>query len=201
MNSTPLERVSGTAALLAPVLLLVSTVAFFTLGGGIGVGAVAGVALVFAMIMFAIALVGLARQAEPVAPRATAAVTALGLAGTAGGVGFGIDSIQAQLFGTPGLDEVSLAGVIALRVPGLLFPLSMIALAVLLGVVGRAPRALAATLGVAAALFPVARIGGLMPVGIASDLLFIAAMGGLGLGLIRGTARPARQDRREAVAV
>ena len=147
MNSTPLERVSGTAALLAPVLLLVSTVAFFTLGGGIGVGAVAGVALVFAMIMFAIALVGLARQAEPVAPRATAAVTALGLAGTAGGVGFGIDSIQAQLFGTPGLDEVSLAGVIALRVPGLLFPLSMIALAVLLGVVGRAPRALAATLG------------------------------------------------------
>ena len=71
---------------------------------------------------------------------------------------------------------------------------------VLLGVVGRAPRALAATLGVAAALFPVARIGGLMPVGIASDLLFIAAMGGLGLGLIRGTARPARQDRREAVA-
>jgi hypothetical protein len=199
MNSTPLERVSGTAALLAPVLLLASTVAFATLGGGIGVGAVAGVALVFAMIMFAIALVGLARRAEPVAPRATAAVTAFGLAGTAGGVGFGIDSIQAQLFGTPGLDEVSLAGVIALRV-GVLFPLSMIALAVLLGVTGRAPRALAATLAVAAALFPVARIGGLLPVGIASDLLFVAAMGGLGLGLIRGTSRPARQDRREPVA-
>ena len=192
MNSTPLERVSGTAALLAPVLLLVSTVAFFMLGDGIGVGA-------FAMIMFAIALVGLARRAEPVAPRAAAAVTAFGLAGTAGGVGFGIDSIQAQLFGTPGLDEVSVAGVIALRV-GVLFPLSMIALAVLLGVTGRAPRALAATLAVAAALFPVARIGGLLPVGIASDLLFIAAMGGLGLGLIRGTSRPARQDHREPVA-
>jgi hypothetical protein len=199
MNSTPLERVSGTAALLAPVLLLASTVAFATLGGGIGVGAVAGVALVFAMIMFAIALVGLARRAEPVAPRAAAAVTAFGLAGTAGGVGFGIDSIQAQLFGTPGLDEVSLAGVIALRV-GVLFPLSMIALAVLLGVTGRAPRALAATLAVAAALFPVARIGGLLPVGIASDLLFVAAMGGLGLGLIRGTSRPARQDHREPAA-
>jgi hypothetical protein len=199
MNSTPLERVSGTAALLAPVLLLASTVAFSTLGGGIGVGAVAGVALVFAMIMFAIALVGLARRAEPVAPRAAAAVTAFGLAGTAGGVGFGIDSIQAQLFGTPGLDEVSLAGVIALRV-GVLFPLSMIALAVLLGVTGRAPRALAATLAVAAALFPVARIGGLLPVGIASDLLFVIAMGGLGLSLIRGTSRAARQDRREPVA-
>jgi hypothetical protein len=53
---------------------------------------------------------------------------------------------------------------------------------------------------VAAALFPVARIGGLLPVGIASDLLFVAAMGGLGLGLIRGTSRPARQDRREPVA-
>jgi hypothetical protein len=96
---------------------------------------------------------------------------------------------------------VSLAGVIALRVPGLLFPLSMIGLAVLLGVAGRAPRGLAATLALAAALFPVARIGGLMPVGIASDLLFIVAMGGLGLGLIRGTSRPERQERREAVAV
>jgi hypothetical protein len=199
MNSTPLERVSGTAALLAPVLLLVSTVAFSTLGGGIGVGTVAGVAIVFAMIMFAIALVGLARQAEPVAPRATAAVTAFGLAGTAGGVGFGIDSIQAQLFGTPGLDEVSLAGVIALRVPGLLFPLSMIALAVLLAVTGRAPRGLAAALALAAVLFPVARIGGLVPVAIASDLLFIGAMGTLGLGLLRGTAHRPVRTRREAV--
>jgi hypothetical protein len=198
MNTSPLERVSGIAALLAPVLLLSSTIAFFTLGIGIGIGTAGGVAVTFAMICFAIAIVGLARRAEPVAPVFGAVVTVGGLAGAAGGVGFGVDSIQAQLFGTPGLDEVSLAGVLALRVPGLLFPLSMIALAVLLAVTGRAPRGLAAALALAALLFPVARIGGLMPVAIASDLLFVGAMGTLGLGLLRGTTRP-RQHRREAV--
>jgi hypothetical protein len=199
MNTSPLERVSGVAALLAPVVLLVGTIAFFTIGGGIGVGTVAGVAVIFAMICFAIAVVGLARSAEPAAPVLAAVVTVGGLAGAAGGVGFGVDSIQAQLFGTPGLDAVSLAGVLALRVPGLLFPLSMVALAVLLGVSGRAPRGLAAALALAAVLFPLGRIGGLMPVAIASDLLFIGAMGTLGLGLLRGTVRRSRPERREAV--
>jgi hypothetical protein len=199
MNTAPLERASGVAALLAPVLLLVSTIAFFTIGGGIGNGAVGGVALVFAMILFAIAVVGLARAAEPDAPLFAAVVTVGGLTGIVGGVGFAVDSIQAQLFGTPGLDEVSLAGVLALRVPGLTFPLSMVALAALLAVTKRAPRGLAAALALAAVLFPLSRIGGLMPVAIASDLLFIGAMGTLGMGMLRGTLHRSRPERREAV--
>lgn len=61
MTTTPLERVSGSATILAPVLLLASTVAYGTLGEGHGVGAVGGLVQIPAMIAFAVAVVGLAR--------------------------------------------------------------------------------------------------------------------------------------------
>ena len=199
MTTTPLERVSGSATILAPVLLLASTVAYGTLGEGHGVGAVGGLVQIPAMIAFAVAVVGLARWAEPAAPRAAAALTVLCLAGTAGGVAFGVDGVQAALFGTPGLDEVDLIGALALRGPGLLFPPSMFALAVLLGVTGRASRPVAAAFALGALLFPVGRIFSLLPVAVATDLVLVAAMGALGLRLLRGTTPGPVRTSREAV--
>ncbi|GAA4880022.1 hypothetical protein [Actinomycetospora straminea] len=199
MTTTPLERVSAVATIVAPVLLLASTVAYGTLGEGHGVGGVGGLVQVVAMIAFAVAVVGLARWAEPAAPRAAAALTVLCLAGTAGGVAFGVDGIQAGLFGTPGLDEVDLVGALALRGPGLLFPPSMAALAILLGVTGRASRPVAAAFALAALLFPVGRIFSLLPVAVVTDLLLIATMGVLGLRLLRGAGPRSVPTLRETV--
>jgi hypothetical protein len=57
----------------------------------------------------------------------------------------------------------------------------------------------AAAFALGALLFPVGRIFSLLPVAVATDLVLVAAMGALGLRLLRGTtSRPAR-TRREAV--
>ena len=52
---------------------------------------------VWAMIAFALVTVSLARLRERAAPRAAATLTLVGLIGAAGGVGYGIDSVQAAI--------------------------------------------------------------------------------------------------------
>lgn len=74
------------------------------------------------------------------APRASTALLFVGLAGAAGGVGYGIDSIQAAVFGTESIQESdSAAASLALQTPGILFPLGLAGIGVLLARTATAP--------------------------------------------------------------
>ncbi|MGE0000111.1 MAG: hypothetical protein AB7L17_15680 [Ilumatobacteraceae bacterium] len=186
------RRTTLIAAVVAPLLLAVSTASYIAQGDGMNNGEAGGAIQVWSMIAFAIAIVGLARLAEHEAPRAALAVTVVGLAGTAAGVGYGIDSIQAALFGTESIQDTSSAAApLALQLPGIMFPLSLVLLGVMLSRARIVPASLGYGLAVGAVLFPASRIPDIEAVAVASDLIVLAAMCGIAARLSRGADRTA----------
>ena len=184
--SPPLRRLTAMAAAAGPALMVASTVAYVANGAGISEGEAGGAIQVWAFIVYGIALVGLARTVERIAPRAAAAVTALGVAGAGGGVAYGIDAIQLAVL--DGTIHDSPATPVALRIPGMLFPLALAVLGVVLARTdGGRPRWIGWALVAGAVLFPVGRIADLAPVALASDLVLAAVIVTLALPLLRPT--------------
>lgn len=184
-SSTPRQRLVGAAMLIAPALLLVSTIAHVA-GSGLGEDQTGGVIQVYAFAAFFVVLIGLTQMLEAVAPRAATALTVTGSLGVAAGVGYGINSIYAALGTTDINDNVeNAAGPLALQLPGILFPLTFIALGVLLMRARVEPRWSLPLLIAAAIAFPLSRIPSIEPLALVADTLFLLALVPLGLGQLR----------------
>ena len=187
-SSTPRQRLMGAAMLIAPVLLLASTIAHVA-GSGLGEDQTGGVIQVYAFAAFFVVLIGLTGMLEGVAPRAAAALTVTGALGLAAGAGYGINSIYAAL-GTIDINDnvENAAGPLALQMPGILFPLTFIALGVLLMRARVEPRWSPPLLIAAAIAFPLSRIPSVEPLALVADSLFLLALVPLGLEQLRGRA-------------
>jgi hypothetical protein len=189
---------TGTAGVLAPLLLLASTLAFMANGKGLSEGEVGGTLELWAFVAFGVALAGLARVLEPVNARVAAVVTGLGVLGAAGGAAYGLDAIASGAFHVSVQDVGAGVTPLALRVPGVAFPLALVVLGVALARHELVRPVAAWSLVAAAVLFPAARIPDSIPVAVASDVLNVVAVGSIGLSLL-GRARvelraPARTD-------
>lgn len=175
-------RTTGLAVIVAPLLLLASTLAYVANGQGLSEGEAAGAIQIWAFIAFGVAVVGLARAVEAHAPRAGAVLSVLGIVGAAGGVAYGMDSIQvAVLDGSIAQSSVT---PFALRLPGLAFPLSFAALGVLLARHHLVPVTAGYGLAIGAVLFPVSRIPDVAALAIAADVLVVVSMAAIGLHLL-----------------
>ena len=202
MTNLAYPRLSGAATVAAPVLLLLSTISYITAGDGMNAGEAGGAIQVWAMIAFALATVSLSRLLERPAPRAAAALTAIGLIGAAGGVGYGIDSIQAAIFHTGSIQETdSAVGPLALQLPGVLFPLSLIGLGVMLARTGVVARWSGWMLVAGALLFPLARIPDVEALAIVGDAMLLIALVPLGWQMIRGAISGHLQPERKSTVV
>ncbi len=187
----PVGKVTTAAMIAAPVLLLASTIAYAA-AGEVGTGVVGGVIQVYAFAAFGLATAGLAwASVRAGSRRAVAWLVIVAALGVAGGAGYGINAIYAGLGASDLNSDGSLAGAIALQVPGVLFPLSLIGFGVLLARLKAVPWLLGGLLAVAAASFPAGRIPKVGAVALATDLLLIVALVGvawvLGRGVLEGT--------------
>lgn len=182
------RHTTGWAALATPILLLAGTVAYIANGHGLRQGEAAGAIEVWAFIAFGVATVGLARLLEAVAPRGAGLLALAGIVGTAGGVAYGMDSIQVAVLGR-GITD-SLASPFALRIPGLAVPVALIGIGMLLGRHELVRRPSAIALVIAGVLFPMSRIPNIEPLAVASDLMLLAGMGSIGLTLLRPSGAP-----------
>ncbi len=90
------------------------------------------------------------------------------------------------------------AGQLALQLPGIVFPLSFIAIGVALVRARTQPRWCGIVLTLAAALFPVSRIGDVEVLAIAVDVLFLVALVPLGWAILHGRDPVAGSGRRSA---
>lgn len=201
MTNLAYPRLMGAATVAAPVLLLLSTISYISAGNGMNDGEAGGAIQVWAMIAFGLVTVSLARLLEPAAPRAAATLTVVGLIGAAGGVGYGIDSIQAAIFGTGSIQEAdSAVAPLALQLPGVLFPVSLIGLGLMLARSGTVARWSGWTMAVGALLFPLSRIPDVEALAIAADAILVIALVPLGVQMIRagasGQLRPERRSNR-----
>jgi hypothetical protein len=171
----PVMRTTTVALVLAPIVMLVSTIAYVVGDQGLSAGAAAGTLQIWAFIAYAIALVGLVPALEQSAPRLAATGLVLALIGCVGGGAYGMDSIYAAVAGAT--IESSAATPFALRIPGLAFPLSIVLLGILLARtrVAAAPSTVLVVVG--GVLFPIGRIADVAAVAVASDLALLVGFG------------------------
>ena len=184
----------GAAMVVAPLLLLVSTIAS-VIGNGLGEDKVGGIIQVYAMAGFLLVTIALTQLCEDVSPRAAAVLTLLGTLGAAAGVGFGINAIYADI-GTLNLnnDVEGLVAPLSLQLPGILFLLSFLALGVVLYRARVQPRWCGLAIALGAVLFPVSRIGSIDMLAPVPDLLFLVGLAPLGWALVQGRAGPAERS-------
>ena len=179
-------RLFGGAMVVGPLLLVASGVAFVNSEDGHNVDDLGGALLVYAFVAMTIAAIGLARVLEPLWPRLSSVLLALSVLGCASGVGFGIDSIHAALPGGTNLEDAdSVAAVLALFVPGAIFPLSFAALGVALWRARVEPAVCGPLLVVAAVLFAAGNIPDIDALLIIGDAMFVVALAPLGLARLR----------------
>jgi len=186
MNRTA-RRTTALAAIAGSVLMLGTTVAYALNGQGFSQGEVPGAIQIWAFIFYGVAIVGLVRLFEDVAPRAAATTIVVGLIGVAGGAAYGIDAIGLEALGGSIVDSSAVAP-FALRIPGLAFPVALFLLGLFLARHGRVPTVAGYGLAVAALVFPIAHIGDIIPLAFVSDVIAVMAMGAIAFSLLSASA-------------
>lgn len=194
------RRTTALAAIAGSVLMLVTTVAYALNGQGFSQGEVPGAIQIWAFILYGVAIVGLVRLFEDVAPRAAAVTIVVGLVGVAGGAAYGIDAIGLEALGGSIVDSSAVAP-FALRIPGLAFPVAVFLLGFFLARHGSVPTVAGYGLAVAALLFPVAHIGDVIPLGFVSDVVAVMAMGAIAFSLLSASAEVNTRQPSDSISV
>lgn len=164
------------AVAVAPVLILASTLAFAA-EGGINDGNVGGALQFFAFALWGVAVVALTGRLRQHAPWPAALLLLTGLVGAASGAAFGIESIWVAETGEPQLLVVgNAAAIVSMGPPGLLTPLTLLALGALYVRHDLAPRPAAIALAISGVLFPAGRATELIAAAIVTDLLLVGAL-------------------------
>ncbi len=142
----------------------------------------------YAAIVIVLGLIGIGLSIAPRAPRPAAALLVLAVLGfAAGGMGFAVDALHGEKFGSPSLaDEGGLAGSLVPTLPGLLGPLTLIALGGLLWRRHLAPRWSAVAFILGGLAFPLSRIGEIAPLAVVVDVLLLVALVPLGWRMAQG---------------
>ncbi|MEJ7832290.1 MAG: hypothetical protein WKF79_05205 [Nocardioides sp.] len=184
MNPNPFQqRVLAGAMILAPALLLASTV-IAVADDAFAENVPSGVLLMFAMGAFFLAYLGVIGLVAEALPRLSTVLLVTGAFGAMAGTAFGVVIIARA----KGLELQEGALEQAFNTPGILFPMTWLALGVCVLYSKVAPLWTGVALALAGVGFPISRIGGVGEVAIVADLLFLAALCGLATVVVRAPA-------------
>jgi hypothetical protein len=202
-STLPAPWFYGLAAVAAPVLLLMSDVAYVTAGGGVNDGVLGGTIGVWSCFVFLIAFVGISRSIEALAPRAATALLALAVPAFVAGAGFNVQAIHLGHFGQDFMSSVSegadLVGLLAFLPWGWFGPLTFVVAGVLVWRTGVFPASSGALLVAGGILFISGRPARIEALVMASDVVLVLAMASIGLALLAGAGRSARSRETEPV--
>jgi len=189
----PSPRAYGLAAVAAPVLLLVSDVAYISAGGGINDGVLGGTIGVWSCFVFAFAFVGISRTLESAAPRAATVLLALAMPAWIAGAGFNVQAIHLGYFGEDFINTVSdgsdLVGLLAFLPWGWFAPLTFVVAGVLVWRTRSFPSWSGGLLVLGGLLFISARPAGLDPLVMVADVTLVLALVPIGVALQAGARR------------
>jgi hypothetical protein len=172
------DRIAAGVMVIAPVLVLGSSVAIFVLDVPVAGGAMG---MVGAALLGAVAT-AITRPLQARMPRRAAALTVLFAYGFVfGGIAFNLETILVE-HGMMSLDSVSAFPIIGMS--GVLGPLSLVGIGAALVATG-ADRVAGVALAVCGMLFPVSRIFDIAAVALAVDTMLVVGMTTLAWGLVR----------------
>lgn len=190
-------RIYGTAAILAPLFLLASTLAYITAGDGINDGVLGGTIGVWSAFTLAIALVGVLRLLEPAAPKAAPLLTAMAVIAFSGGVAFNISAIYLATFGNDFMESDlqggDAIGVLAFLPWGLLTPLTFVLVGILLWRTRTVEWWSGALLIAGGILFVASRPARIDPLAITADLVLVLALAPIGWAMLTRARTTTRQ--------
>lgn len=175
-------RFTGVAAITGGALLLLSTVAFVTVGGGVNDGVLGGTITVWAVFALAVAFVGICRLLEPARPRLAQWLTLVAVIGFVAGGGFGLQAIHLEAFGDGGYldDEAAIEaapiGLLAYLPWGWFTPLTFVLAGVVLWRAGVVPWWNGTLLILGGILFISARPARIDALAILTDVVLLAAL-------------------------
>lgn len=170
--------VQGISLIVAPIILLASTM-FFFMGGNMDSDDVGGTLQILAFFFFIFAVLGLTEMLATTNPKAAVAFRVLLVFGSVYGAINGLSSVLADKAsgGIPSLPS----GLAQLLVfPGILFPLSLCVIGLVLWRNRLVAAPVGITLSVGGFLFPVGRIPDIVSLYFITDLLLIFSMAWIG---------------------
>jgi hypothetical protein len=183
--------IAGICLTLAPALQALSTVFWRDGHQGITTGAL----LVPATACWIVGLVAVFRWIEPTVPRYAAIGMPAAVYGCLGGVTFGVQGMQEELFGVPHAEAVArvdtrpLAAFLAFWIAGPLFPVSTAVLGFVLARIHAVPFAIGALICLGGVAFPLSRIPREPVIAHIADVILLVPFAYLGLRMASGTAR------------
>lgn len=201
--SAATTRITSGAAIAAPILLLASTVAYITDGGGINDGVVGGTIGVWSCLAFVLAFTGIHRALEPHSPRAAPILMAVTVLGCAAGVGFNIDAILAEAFGRDAVDtalEDHPFALLAYLPWGWCFPAGLIGTGVLMWRTRVVSRLTAGLVAAGGLLFVSSRPARVDALAVLGDVVLVLALVPIGWALLGNARRAADAPTEPAVA-
>ncbi len=185
--SYPGRRLLALAAVVAPVVFLLSDVAYLTDGNGINNGVLGGTVGVWSVFLLGWAFLGISRALETVAPRGALTLLVLAVPMVAGGAAFNVNAIHWDHFGNDFMsaaDEAAV-GVLAFLPWGWFAPLSFVVAGTFVWRTAIAPRWAGAITALAGLLFISARPAQIDALAIACDVVMVLGMVPIGLALLR----------------
>ncbi len=191
-------RFFGVALIIAPLLLLASTIAYITEGERINEGVLGGTIGVWSVFALGFAMVGFFRMLEPHAPRASIILTLTIIMVVAGGTAFNVQAIFIAVYGNDFMSDGAvtgsdLFGILAFLPWGLLMPVTFIATGIVLWRSRAVARYTAVLFMAGGLLFVAARPERIDVLAIICDLVFVLALAPIGWAVLTGdqTANPA----------
>jgi hypothetical protein len=185
-------RIYGVAAVIAPLLLIATTVAYIVEGEGINHGVVGGTIGVWSAIAMVIAMVGVLRLLEVRRPRAAPILSLFALSGFTAGVTFNVEAAFRAM--VPELDAGVDAAIddgsgmmaIFMFLPwGWFAPLSLILVGIFLWRSGTTAWWTGALMIVSGVLFVVGQMENIGMIAIASNVALLLALAPVALALFR----------------
>lgn len=171
---SPTARLLTASAAIGPVLLLSSSIAWMA---GDDLAELRGTLQFWAIPFLVLGLVGIASRLERPAPTARAAITCLLAIGGAAGASFANEILVVDQFDVERLmHQDTPSALLALGLPGLCMPFSIVLTGLLSRVHRTLPATRAALLVAGGVLFPMSRIPAIAELAVVADLVLVAAI-------------------------
>lgn len=191
-------RLTAGAAILAPALLLTSTLVFVLAENGINNGVAGGVLNLWSCIVFIAAFAGIYRTLDPDRPRTAWWLTAVAGAAFIGGAAFSVSAAYEAALGSDTVLLVQEAHPFSLLafVPwGWCAPLTFILAGAFLWRAGVVPWWNGSLMILGGILFVIGRPARIDAIAIATDIVLIIGLGAFALRLLRSANRAAASPR------
>lgn len=186
--SYPGQRLLALAAVVGPVVFLLSDVAYITAGNGINNGVLGGAIGVWSVFLLGWAFLGISRALEPVAPRGAVTLLVLAVPMVAGGAAFNVNGIHWDRFGNDFMgvtDSDAAIGFLAFLPWGWFAPALFVVAGVFVWRTAIAPRWAGALTALTGLLFISARPAQIDALAIGCDIVMVLGLVPIGLTLLQ----------------